>query len=173
MSSEQASLQSSAPVRGETLPPFADFGTRVVAFLIDVTIVVILVMVGSCGCGSLMTLLLVSLESPLDPISGGGLSLICLSSQCLIWLVPYLIVLAYHSLQLPRGGQTIGKRVMKIQVVSSDGNPPTFVQALGRTLAYTLSELIFFIGYFFPLFDESHQALHDKVAGTYVVKRSD
>jgi uncharacterized RDD family membrane protein YckC len=152
------------------LPP-ARFVQRAAAFLIDFIIVAILALVAFYGSLFLLFFPFMILAN-LSRAAGGFVVEFPASYSITVWLVTCLVVVAYYTLQLSRTGQTVGKRVMRIQVISKAGNTPTLSQALGRTLAYSLSMLPLFIGFLLPLWDENHQALHDKVVGTYVVNRS-
>lgn len=80
----------------------------------------------------------------------------------------------YIYLEGPGGnGQTIGKRVAGIRVVSSiTGGPISYGAATGRYFARILSTLVFFLGYFWMLWDPEKQTWHDKLAGSYVVPAS-
>lgn len=65
---------------------------------------------------------------------------------------------------------TPGKMFCEMRVTDLQGNRLTFGRAAGRTAAKLLSDLILFLGWFFPLFTARKQALHDLVAGTVVVR---
>ena len=65
---------------------------------------------------------------------------------------------------------TIGKSLLHIYVVSTDGQRISFGQATGRYFSKILSALILCIGYLMPLFTEKKQALHDMIASTYVLE---
>lgn len=68
-------------------------------------------------------------------------------------------------------GQTLGKKVMGIQVLTLSGQRPSYMTFILREiLGKFISTLILFIGYLFPLWDAKKQALHDKIASTIVVK---
>lgn len=60
---------------------------------------------------------------------------------------------------------TIGKRIMKIQVVHGDGQQPSLLRALIRNLVKLIN-----ISWVFILFTSNKQALHDMAVGTTVVK---
>lgn len=66
-------------------------------------------------------------------------------------------------------GQTLGKRACGIKVISANGCHPSLGQSFGRVLSKLLSVLILMIGYLMAPFDTRKRALHDRVAGTYVV----
>lgn len=63
---------------------------------------------------------------------------------------------------------TVGKIALGIKVGDEYGNRISYGQALGRYLGKILSGLILLIGYLMVLWDDRRQALHDKLANTYV-----
>jgi len=64
-------------------------------------------------------------------------------------------------------GATIGKIFMRMKIVDAiTFARPTFKQLIKRFLGY----ITFPIGIFFILFSSQKQALHDKIAGTVVIK---
>jgi uncharacterized RDD family membrane protein YckC len=67
---------------------------------------------------------------------------------------------------------TIGKQALGIMVTSVNGERISFARATGRYFSKNISVLIIFLGYFMMLWDEKNQTLHDKIAGTLVVKKS-
>ena len=69
-----------------------------------------------------------------------------------------------------RGGATIGKNVMKIKVVTTEGKPVNYQKAIIRYLGYIVSGLPVFLGFLWVLWDDKKQGFHDKIAGTVVVK---
>jgi uncharacterized RDD family membrane protein YckC len=66
---------------------------------------------------------------------------------------------------------TVGKMAVGIKVVGLRGERISFSNATGRHFAKYLSALILLIGYIMAAFSEKKQALHDKIAGTYVVRK--
>ena len=69
-----------------------------------------------------------------------------------------------------RGGATLGKQVMKIKVVTEDGKPVDYKTAVLRYLGYIVSSIVIFLGFLWVLWDEKKQGWHDKIAKTVVVK---
>ena len=67
---------------------------------------------------------------------------------------------------------TLGKRAMGISVVDGSGNGIEYGTAAVRYLGRILSSLTVFVGYLMAAFTENSQALHDKVAGTFVIDGS-
>jgi uncharacterized RDD family membrane protein YckC len=63
---------------------------------------------------------------------------------------------------------TLGKMAVGIKVGKENGEKITALNALGRHFAKFLSYIIFLIGFIMAAFDSKKQALHDKLASTYV-----
>jgi uncharacterized RDD family membrane protein YckC len=66
-------------------------------------------------------------------------------------------------------GQTPGKMLLGLRIVSLDGSHLTLWQALRRFIGYFLSALPLYAGYWWVLIDNRRQGWHDKLAGTVVV----
>jgi len=67
-------------------------------------------------------------------------------------------------------GQTPGKMAMGVKIVKTDGSPIGIGRAILRYVGYFVSSIILLIGYLMIGWDSKKQGLHDKIAGTYVVK---
>jgi len=84
-------------------------------------------------------------------------------------LVPWL----YYAIFESAGTQaTPGKLALGLRVVTEGGEPLGFGAATGRFFGKLVSGFTLYIGYLMVLFTERRQALHDKMAGALVVKRS-
>lgn len=79
------------------------------------------------------------------------------------------LTLLYELYCTGMAGQTLGMRMVRIRVIGSRGRPPGAVRGLVRVLAYTVSVLPGALGWLWALFDREHRALHDHLAGTYVI----
>lgn len=66
-------------------------------------------------------------------------------------------------------GATVGKKALGIKVVNYNYDKISVGQAFGRYFAKFLSYAICCIGYFMAGFTEKKQALHDRMAATYVI----
>jgi uncharacterized RDD family membrane protein YckC len=64
---------------------------------------------------------------------------------------------------------TVGKRCVGIYVINSEGEKLSRLHAFGRYFALFLSSITLCIGYMMAGWTKKKQALHDLVAGTYVV----
>jgi uncharacterized RDD family membrane protein YckC len=67
-------------------------------------------------------------------------------------------------------GYTIGRKLMGIHVEMAGGGRPELRALIVRYFAAMVSGFILGIGYFMALFDDKARTLHDRVAGTVVVK---
>jgi uncharacterized RDD family membrane protein YckC len=93
-----------------------------------------------------------------------------------LWLTVAIVVLMmliypiYFICAYSTGGQTIGKKILGIKVISKDGLPLNWTQGITRSLGYTVSGIPFYLGYLWSIWDAEKQTWHDKIAGTYVVE---
>lgn len=65
---------------------------------------------------------------------------------------------------------TLGKRALKIKVCDVNGQRISFGRATGRFFGKAISGLFFGIGFLMIGFTDKKQALHDKLAGSLVVR---
>ena len=77
----------------------------------------------------------------------------------------------YALLQSSARQATIGKMALNLIVVDINGGRLTFARASLRFFSKIISSAIFMIGYIMAAFTEKHQALHDIIANTYVVRK--
>lgn len=68
-------------------------------------------------------------------------------------------------------GQTIGKKLLKMQVVKRETQEPLkfFGMLIRETVGKWISGLVFSLGYIWILIDEKNQAWHDKLVDSVVV----
>lgn len=150
--SQPANHPSSSHVSGistASSPVMAGFGQRFVASVID-GILLLIVYVMSILCAVQMA----GTESDMQLLA----SLFTMFSS-------FLYYTYFHA----RSGQTPGKKILRIKVVSTDGSPISTGQAIGRWFSYIISGAIIYIGYLWVLIDQKNQAWHDKITGTYVI----
>ncbi len=83
----------------------------------------------------------------------------------------HLLVLAtYGACMWKLRGATVGGIVCDLRVVRVDGRPIEWETAIVRALGCFLSLAVCGLGFIWIAFDENHQAWHDKIAGTLVVR---
>lgn len=68
---------------------------------------------------------------------------------------------------------SLGKKILGLKVTDKRGGRISLARANGRYWSKILSTLIFMVGYLMVAFTEKKQGLHDKIAGTLVVKAID
>ncbi len=68
-------------------------------------------------------------------------------------------------------GATLGKRIVDLRIVNEDGHPPGYRKSALRYLVSIVSGFVFALGYLRMLWHPRKQTLHDRAAGTYVVRR--
>ena len=88
-------------------------------------------------------------------------------------LAMIIFAIAYEFVAVGRLGQTVGRRVLGIQVVDHINGVPIGVgRAILRVLVFALMGLPFYLGYLSYFFDGSgeHRAWHDKAADDRVVR---
>lgn len=148
----RAPIPTSAPV---AMYDYASFSRRVIASLIDGTILSIV----SFVVGGLLAVLFDSSDAVAVVSSIAALGLY-------FW---------YYTHFYARSGQTPGKRVVGIRVIAADGSLLTGGKAFGRVLVYFIESLmIYFIvgilGFLWMLWDKDKQTWHDKIVKSYVIR---
>ncbi len=84
-------------------------------------------------------------------------------------LLSPVVFLAYFIGFASSRGQTPGKAIMRIRIVSMTGGNVTLSMIVVRTLGYFLSGVLFGLGFLMALVTRRHRSLHDLLANTHVV----
>lgn len=79
----------------------------------------------------------------------------------------------YFIWQWLRGGQTLPMKTWRIRLVTHDGAPLTLRRAVCRYLLALVGLALFGAGFLWVLIDRDRQFLHDRLAGTKLVKDED
>lgn len=84
----------------------------------------------------------------------------------------YLLIVAgtYFTWFWTHGGQTLSMQTWKFRVVTVDGERVNLQKAVARYLFAVIGILFFGCGIIWALFDRERQFLHDRLAGTRIVK---
>jgi uncharacterized RDD family membrane protein YckC len=94
-----------------------------------------------------------------------------LGDQSLGFLISFVIGLVYQvGMLTANNGQTIGKMLLGLRVVQTDGGSVNAMNAGLRYIGYYLNTILIFLGWLLAIVDSRGQGLHDKIAGTMVVK---
>ena len=144
---------------------YAGFGPRFVAVIIDSLLLTALMIPFLIAIFVFMSKMSMSGETP------SPLAMIVIAGS---YLVITLIGLLYQLIFIGKKGATPGKKFMKLRVTFPDGTYPIGIgKAFLRMIGYMLSGMICYIGFLMVIFDkEQHRALHDKIAGTVVIRES-
>ncbi len=95
---------------------------------------------------------------------------VVLAISLLSWVIMLIVYIGYFIYFYGTSGQTLGKKMLNIKVVSTDGTPLTYKKGLLRVIGYIIASIPIYIGFIWMLFDENKQNWEDKIANTYVVK---
>lgn len=137
---------------------YAGFVSRLLAYGIDITIVVVILI----ALGWLVDT--VSRLFPTVLVDPENLFQLAIAGVIIVVTAAFYYLFFWTLL-----GQTPGKMLLGVRIVSLDGSRLTFWQSLRRFVGYFLSALVFYIGYLWVLIDNRRQGWHDKLAGTIVV----
>jgi uncharacterized RDD family membrane protein YckC len=124
--------------------PRANFGQRLVAYVIDIVIVGIVAAIGFA------------------------------INDALGYFLAFALGLVYFAyFEGSPSGQTLGKKLLKIRVIDfNTGGPIGFGRAIVRYISRILSGLVCYLGYLWMLWDREKQTWHDKLGSTVVVPES-
>lgn len=168
-SAPQSVQVPASQVRGE----YAGFWIRLLAVLIDgfilgvVSTVLNLVFAPIFGLSAMSVF---SDPNP-DPAQVEAAAAGFFGAALILWLIQMAINLGYYVILTSKYGATLGKKAFGLRVIDDSGNNLSIGKAIMReVIGKWVSGLILGIGYLMVAFDEKKQGLHDKLAGTFVVK---
>ena len=142
---------------------YGGFWIRVVAYIIDAIVLTI----ASIPIGLIFG---ISMMASLDPTAATDQEAM-LGANLLANLLSIVLGWLYYALMESSAMQaTLGKKALGMIVTDESGQRIGFGRATGRYFAKILSALILLIGFIMVAFTERKQGLHDKLAGTLVVR---
>ncbi|HYL06442.1 MAG TPA: RDD family protein [Thermoanaerobaculia bacterium] len=108
-----------------------------------------------------------NLNDPANPVN----PLLFLTMEGVLIVATLGAWILYEGLMLARDGQTLGKKALRIRVVSAAGGPLSTGQAFGRAAMRKVFELVPCMGLidYLMAFGEQRTCIHDMVARTRVV----
>ena len=153
-----------------TIYKFAGFWRRLVAYLIDSTIITIVFFV--LFMIAMMAFLFGSMSGNssewladlMDPTRASSILIFT-------WIFYAAMTIAYFTYFHGTTGRTPGKMLLGLQVLSAAGTPISFDIAFLRAVGYLVSGALFNIGFIWAAFDKRKQGWHDKIADTVVIIR--
>ena len=143
---------------------FGGFWIRFVAYIIDSLVIgvplqiISLVVLSATGAGA-------------NAVGGTSGQAAFSGVQMGLNLFNMLAGLAYFvGMDVKKGG-TLGKLALGLRVVDEQGLYLTPGRAIGRYFAKILSACLLLIGFIIAGFDRQKRSLHDKLCGTYVIRK--
>lgn len=88
----------------------------------------------------------------------------------LLWLHVFVVLLVYFAWLWKRNGQTLAMQTWKIKLVAADRKPLTSRQIFFRYFLAWPSLLLCGLGVLWALIDRDRQFLHDRLAGTRLIR---
>lgn len=140
----------------KSAPVYATFADRFVASFIDGVLLT---------CAAFFYVTFIGIFAGLF-----GASSVLLFMTFLSFGIPFLASAYYYVVLQHEWGYTIGRKIMGIHVEMLDRSRPDLRTFLVRYVSSILSGLILLLGYLLALSDPKMQTLHDRLAGTVVVK---
>jgi len=161
MTSLPGSAAGATPAMAASTPvgEYAGLATRAISFALDAAVINLAATI--VGVGAALVLSLVHLPHALKTVLGvlGGIAYA-------LWLIGYFVVFWSTT------GQTLGARIMQIEVLTGDGGRLRPRRALIRLAGLFLAALPLFAGFAPVLFDERRRAFQDQLARTVVLSAS-
>jgi uncharacterized RDD family membrane protein YckC len=149
----------------EHTDPYAGFVSRATAFVIDLVVMSVVLLVVIALTQSLIGFFtLYGLLGQRVVDSGPFRTAV----EVVIAVIGVAIAIGYPVVFWVLIGQTPGKVLMGVRISRVTGQPITIRRALLRYVGYWLSAIPLGLGFFWVLVDDHRQGWHDKLAGTYV-----
>lgn len=164
---------------GAPTPPYASWGARAGAFIIDGLVGAVAMIPFWIGYGLLIGGAAAGGASEYDPNTGmytpaGEPNGPLMAIGGLLMFIGFLVSLAFlfwnYGLKQGKTGYSIGKGVLGIKVVKeADGQVLGTWFSIGRFFVHYLDQLACYIGYLWPLWDDKRQTFADKILSTIVI----
>ncbi|MCP4167097.1 MAG: RDD family protein [Chloroflexi bacterium] len=149
---------------------YAGCVTRLIAWLIDSAIIVVVVLVNYWLTVFLTATFNIDINQCSRPLHWlDAAAIICWGAVIYIAIFSLILGPLYMILMWTLTGQTIGKIFAGVRVVRMNGKRMTFRVSFRRYLGYLVSFIGFGVGFLWILFDNQRRGWHDKIAHTSVV----
>ncbi len=143
------------------LGQYAGFVTRLIAWIIDQVILAAAITI-TIGAGKfLLQVFPINEWLGLDQVMTNITLVVAIA-------VAITLPIVYNIGSWLLAGQTIGKWVMGVRIVRTNGERMRFGTCVRRQIGYLVSAILF-LGYLWILVDNRRQGFHDKIAGTFVI----
>jgi len=160
---------------GPDVGVYAGLGRRIVAFIVDIILILLLDVVAVAVLGlfrGLQNLYFFAVQQlPVESLTTEGTSAALFGSIIAAYGIVIIVIpwLYYAGFESSRSQATPGKLLMRIIVTDLEGNKPTFARVTLRHFAKFISTLIIFLGFLMIGLTQKRQGLHDRIAGCLVL----
>jgi uncharacterized RDD family membrane protein YckC len=137
---------------------YAGFISRLIAYVIDLVIISVSLFVITWTVNTTIEFLNLSSTAVSD-----------FAKILMTGVTIFLFLAGYFILFWALAGQTPGKLIMGLRIVTLDGQQLSLGRSIRRFVGYILSFLTLYIGFLWILVDDRRQGFHDKIAGTCVI----
>jgi uncharacterized RDD family membrane protein YckC len=154
---------------------YAGLGRRIVAFIVDIILILLLDAVAVAVLGlfrGLQNLYFFAVQNaPVESLTNEGTSAALFGSIVAAYGIVIIVIpwLYYAGFESSRSQATPGKLLMRIVVTDLDGNKPSFARVTLRHFAKFISVLVIFLGFLMIGLTKNRQGLHDRIAGCLVL----
>lgn len=154
---------------------YAGFWRRVLAYIVDAIVIGIASGVVNFALTMILGLLGLAVDpntlDPNDPAAQKTLMIVGVAMIGIILPISIVGQWLYFALMESSSNQgTLGKMALQLKVTGLDGNRITFGRATGRYFAKYISALVLLIGFIMVGLSARKQGLHDKIAGSLVIR---
>ena len=145
---------------------YMGFWIRFAAFVVDRIITYVIAALIAAGIGISRT------SGETDAVPAESISVALDTINYSFLLLVWGVSTTYGVLLTALRGQTIGKMLLRIQVVDPNGNIPPWHRVIAReVLGKFASEIIIWLGYIWIGFDQRKRGWHDYLGGSYVIRK--
>jgi uncharacterized RDD family membrane protein YckC len=150
---------------------YAGFASRAVAIIVDVAIISLIsaVVIGALSVFFDLPSIQRFIRWLNSILPGSDQIFVELTGPRFAALFFFAFLYLYFIFFFSTTGQTVGKAVMGLRVVTTDGKRMGLRRSLIRTLCYTVSLAPLGLGFLWVLGEDRRRAWHDKIAHTYVL----
>jgi uncharacterized RDD family membrane protein YckC len=165
-----AEVHVTSPVPGQPGLVIAPMGRRVLAFALDLilvnipTFIICLTLALALAPDWCRQAVAFASQHPFTPLD------VPVNINVAIDLISDLMIVLYFTGFLAAHGQTPAKAMFRLRVVDQSGQTPNLAKTFLRGLALVFSMSLLFLPLTYAFFNPQRRAMHDFIAGTYVVE---
>lgn len=150
---------------------YAGFWLRVVAFIIDsIVLSVLYLLVIIPLYDALLPPAAIAIDPDL-PAQGQSLFDQVLKPDVSLLILIVVAIVYYAIMEASRHQGSLGKLALELKVTDAQGGRLSFSKSVLRNASKLLSAALLLLGYLAAAFTRRKQALHDLIAGAFVLKR--